>query len=138
MPLDFGSQRGVSSPRDQCLQVKLRVTREQSSCCDRNIMPLLAALNVVAIFTLALDAASFGARGETILAISFVEIGIRLTVDSRLPVRSRVSNQNAMDLINNFFGLLFLVMESNAAYVYIAGLWNERQANRSGSICSHL
>jgi hypothetical protein len=78
IPLDFGSQSGVST-RDQYLQVKLRVTRE-SSYIDRNIIPLLAALNMVAICTLALDAASFGARGEMILAISFVEIGIQLTV----------------------------------------------------------
>ena len=51
-----------------------------------------------------------------ILAISFVEIGIRMTVDSRLPV---VGYQIKMQwVLNNFFfGLLFLVLESSIAYL---------------------
>ena len=51
-----------------------------------------------------------------ILATAFVEIGIRMTVDSRLPV---VGYQIKMQwVLNNFFfGLLFLVGESSIAYL---------------------
>jgi hypothetical protein len=113
MPINFGDQKTID--RDQCLQIKFRVARE-SSYYDRNIIPLLAALNTVAISTLALDSSQFGARGEMILATSFVEIGIRMTVDSRLPV---VGYQIKMQVVLNhfFFGLLFLVVESSIAYM---------------------
>lgn len=121
LPLEFGSQQRNSnskttmSSRDHCLQVKLRVTRE-SSYYDRNIVPLLAALNTVGISTLALTAEQFGSRGEMLLAAAFVEIGIRMTVDSRLPV---VGYQIKMQwILNNFFfGLIFLVCESCLAYL---------------------
>lgn len=128
LPLQFGAERGSSStvdpakphpppppPRDECLQVKIRVVRE-SSYFDRNIIPLLAFLNLVGVCTLALSATEFGSRGEIILATSFVEIGIRMTVDSRLPV---VGYQIKMQFVlNNFFyGLLFLVVESSLAYL---------------------
>ena len=117
-PINFGDQKTID--RDHCLQVKFRVSRE-SSYYDRNIIPLLAALNTVAISTLALDSSQFGNRGEMILATSFVEIGIRMTVDSRLPV---VGYQIKMQVVLNnfFFGLLFLVFESSIAYmVHIRG-----------------
>jgi hypothetical protein len=96
LPLDFGSDKGIPA-RDNCLQVKLHVTREHSYY-DRNIIPPIAALAIVAVSTLALNASAFGARGEMILATSFVEIGIRRTVDSRLPgTHSGLSDQDLMD-----------------------------------------
>jgi len=117
LPLSLTSSSDKVDPQssDECLQVKLHVERE-SSYFDRNIIPLLACLNLVAICTLALTAQEFGNRGEMILATSFVEIGIRMTVDSRLPV---VGYQIKMQwVLNNFFfGLLFLVIESSAAYL---------------------
>jgi hypothetical protein len=114
LPLGFGFQQDQKA-RDQCLEVRLRVTRE-ASYYDRNIIPLLTALNTVGICVLALDPNKFGARGECILAIAFVEIGIRMTVDSRLPV---VGYQIKMQwVLNNFFfGLLLLVVESSIAYL---------------------
>lgn len=101
--------------KDQCLQVKLRVTRT-SSYYDKNIIRLLAALNTVAISTLALRAKKFSGRGGMILATAFVEIGLRLTVDSRLP---NVGYQIKMQVVLNnfFFGLLFLVLESSIVYL---------------------
>lgn len=115
LPLEHGSRNKIMNSRDRCLQVKLRVMRE-SSYYDRNIVPLLAALNTVGICTLVMNANQFGARGEMILATAFVEIGIRMTVDSRLPV---VGYQIKMQwVLNNFFfGLLFLVGESSIAYL---------------------
>ncbi|KAL3914844.1 MAG: hypothetical protein SGILL_005924 [Bacillariaceae sp.] len=114
LPLQFGAQHDPSD-RDECLQVKLRVTRE-SNYFDRNIIPLLACLNTVAVSTLALRAREFGARGQMILATSFVEIGVRMTVDSRLPV---VGYQIKMQFVLNnfFFGLMFLVLESSMVYL---------------------
>jgi hypothetical protein len=109
--LDFGGKETLG----ECLQVKLRVQRH-SSYYDRNIIPLLAALNVVAVSTLTLEPTKFGARGEIITAIAFVEIGIRMTIDSRLPI---VGYQIKMQTILNhfFFGLLFLVLESSLSYI---------------------
>ncbi|KAG7349487.1 hypothetical protein IV203_012084 [Nitzschia inconspicua] len=114
LPLQFDAERDPMA-LDECLQVKLRVRRE-SSYFDRNIIPLLACLNTVAVSTLALRAKEFGARGEMILATSFVEIGIRMTVDSRLPV---VGYQIKMQFVLNnfFFGLVFLVLESSLVYL---------------------
>ena len=124
--LDFGNskkeQEQQQQQRDKCLQVKLGVKRE-SSYYDRNIVPLLAALNVSAICILALDAQLFGARGECILAISFVEIGIRMTVDSRLPV---VGYQIKIQYILNnlFLALLGFVAESSVAYLLCTTQYN--------------
>lgn len=114
VPMEFGGETEDMLP-DQCLQVKLRVKRD-SSYYDRNIIPLLAALNVVAISTIALTADRFGDRGEMQLAISFVEMGVRLTLDSRLPI---VGYQIKMQrVLNNFFyGLLFLTLESSVNYI---------------------
>ena len=114
VPLNYGVQGTDDTTSDQCLQVKLHVHRD-SSYYDRNIIPLLAMLNVVAVSTLSLEARRFSPRGQMILATSFVEIGIRMTVDSRLPL---VGYQIKIQVVlNNFFyGLLFLGLESSVVY----------------------
>lgn len=118
VPLDigrYGGKKGSKCTQDQCLKVTLRVSRD-SSYYDRNIITMLAALNVVAVSTLALDPNKFGARGEIILATAFVEIGIRMTVDSHLPdVGYQIKIQVVLN--NLFLGLLFLVLESSIVYV---------------------
>lgn len=65
--------------------------------------------------TIVLDPSEFGSRGEIILAIAFVSIGIRLTVDSKLP---QVGYQIKMQRILNrfFYTLLFLHLESSLVY----------------------
>ena len=70
-PLEHGP--GGGSIQEQCLTVKLRVQRE-SSYYDRNIVPLLAMLNFVAISICALGAEEFFQRGLLTLNIAFVEI----------------------------------------------------------------
>lgn len=116
VPMEFGGDTEDMLP-DQCLEVKLRVERD-SSYYDRNIIPLLAALNIVAISTLALEAAKFGSRGEILLAIAFVEMGVRLTLDSRLPI---VGYQIKMQHVLNhfFFAVLALTLESSANYLLL-------------------
>jgi hypothetical protein len=116
VPLCYGMATNDSrESEDHCLQVKLHVQRD-SSYYDCNIIPLLAMLNMVAMSTLALDAPHFGSRGQMILATSFVEIGIRMTVDSRLPL---VGYQIKIQVVlNNFFyGLVFLGLESSLVYI---------------------
>ena len=52
------------------------------------------------------------------LAISFVEMGVRMTLDSRLPI---VGYQIKMQQVLNgfFYGLLFLTLESSGNYLLL-------------------
>mmetsp|Transcript_8095 Transcript_8095/g.11765 ORF Transcript_8095/g.11765 Transcript_8095/m.11765 type:complete len:450 (-) Transcript_8095:428-1777(-) len=112
-PLKHGP--GGRTNSDLCLEVKLRIYRE-SHYYDYNIMPLLGLLNLVAISTLFLEPQNFFQRALLILNIAFVEIGIRMTTDQRLP---HASYQIKLQKILNeyFVGLLCLVLEGNLVYV---------------------
>jgi len=83
VPLLFGSGKRLTE-RDRYLQVELPVYRS-SGHYDRSIMPILALLNIVAITCLPRNFDSATASTETMLSIAFVQVGIRLTIDSRLP-----------------------------------------------------
>lgn len=113
-PLDHGPEGACRRSKDKCLSVKLKVWRN-SSYYDRNIMPLLGMLNAVAISITALEAHNFFQRALLTLNIAFVEIGMRMTADSKLPT---ASYQIKMQRILNeyFFGLCFLVLESLLVY----------------------
>ena len=78
IPLDHG--QGGGQLKDKCLEVNLKVIRD-SSYYDKNIMPLLGLLNLVAVSITALEAQDFFQRGLLTLNIAFVEIGIRMTTD---------------------------------------------------------
>lgn len=100
---------------DVTLKVQLLVLRE-SGYYDRNIVPLLAFLNVIAAtLTLVLDAEKFFYRGLLILNIAFNQMGVRLAVDKHLP---SVGYEIRLQKILNefFFVLLALILE--AALVY--------------------
>ena len=114
VPLTYGPSPKDAEEPDECLQIRLHIQRD-SGYYDKNIVPLLAMLNIVGVSTLVLDPSEFGSRGEIILAIAFVSIGIRLTVDSKLP---NVGYQIKMQRILNrfFFTLLFLHLESSLLY----------------------
>ena len=114
VPLMYGPNSEDADEPDECLQIGLHVRRD-SGYYDNNIVPLLAMLNIVGVSTLTLDPSEFGSRGEIILAIAFVSIGIRLTVDSKLP---NVGYQIKMQRILNrfFYTLLFLHLESSLVY----------------------
>mmetsp|Transcript_672 Transcript_672/g.843 ORF Transcript_672/g.843 Transcript_672/m.843 type:complete len:448 (+) Transcript_672:171-1514(+) len=111
-PLNHGPG-GIGT--DVCLEVKLRIFRE-SHYYDYNIMPLLGLLNLVAISTLFIEPQDFFQRALLTLNIAFVEIGIRMTTDQRLP---QASYQIKLQRILNeyFVGLLCLVLEGNIVYV---------------------
>lgn len=82
---------------------------------DRNIVPLLALLNFVAITITALGADKFFERGLLTLNITFVEISIRMATDKHLPsVPYQIKLQRVLN--EYFFGLLFLVLESNLVF----------------------
>ncbi|CAB9527863.1 expressed unknown protein [Seminavis robusta] len=108
-------RRSFCSIPDVYLRVSLMVIRE-SGYYDRNIVPLLAFLNVVAAaVTLILDPSHFFHRGLLILNIAFNQIGIRLSVDKNLP---SVGYEIRMQSILNefFFILLALILEAGTVY----------------------
>ena len=61
---------------------------------------------------------AFGSRAEIILAVAFVAMGLRLTVDSKLPqVGYHIKLQK---ILNRFFyTLLFMHIESSVIYTLI-------------------
>lgn len=126
VPLTFGQEclrRSVSEvrserkARDTFLQVSLPV-RRQSGHYDKSIMPILAMLNIVAITCLPRNFDSATASTETILSIAFVQVGIRLTIDSRLPsVGYQIKMQRILNM--SFWLLCFLVLESNVVFTLV-------------------
>jgi len=114
IPLKYGPDE---MDNDECLQVKLHVRRD-SGYYDNNILPLLAMLNISGVVTLTLEPLEFGSRGEILTAIAFVSIGLRLSVDTKLP---NVAYTIKMQTILNrfFYTLLVLHMESSLVY-YLA------------------
>jgi hypothetical protein len=115
VPLRYGSSKYAA--KDCYLQVELPVYR-LSGHYDRSIMPILALLNVVAITCLPRNFASATASTETMLSIAFVQVGIRLTIDSRLP---SVGYQIKMQKVLNqcFWLLCGLVLESNLIFFLV-------------------
>ena len=96
---------------DFCVKTKIRVKRN-SAYYDRNIMPLLDILNLVSISILvAMDATNFFQRGLMCLNIAFLEIGLRTSLDARLP---SVGYEIKMQKILNsyFYSILYIVLES--------------------------
>jgi len=103
--------------RDFFLQVTLPVYR-QSAHYDTSILPILVVLNVIAVSCLVRNFGSSTAATEIMLGIAFVQVGIRLTLDSRLPsVGYQIKMQTVM---NNCFWLLCgLVLESNVVFYLV-------------------
>jgi hypothetical protein len=127
VPLPMGSGEKQRT-KDKCLQVKLRIVRE-SRHYDKNIVPLLAVLNVVAISCLPRNFDSATASTETMLSIAFVQVGIRLTIDSRLPdVGYQIKIQK---FLNECFWLLCcLVLETNLVFFLVMKRgWSEEETD---------
>ena len=78
---------------------------------DKNIMPLLSVLNLVSISILTLDADCYFQWGLMSLNIAFIEVGLRMSLDSHLP---SVCCQIKLQWILNFFfySILSIVLES--------------------------
>jgi energy-coupling factor transporter ATP-binding protein EcfA2 len=106
---------GRESSSNLYLKVSLNVLRE-SGYYDKNIVPLLALLNVVAVSVLILKDTEFFQRGLITLNIAFVAMNIRMTTDAHLPsVGYEIRLQR---VLNEFFVvLMFLVLEASAVYV---------------------
>ena len=116
VPLMYGL--GASArEKDRYLQVTLPVVRE-SGHFDKSIIPILVVLNIIAISCLPRNFDSATASTETMLSIAFVQVGIRLTVDSRLPsVGYTIKMQR---VLNHCFWLLsLLVLESNTIFFLV-------------------
>lgn len=104
--------------QDFCVKAKIRVKRN-SAYYDRNIMPLLDILNLVSISILvSLDANHFFQRGLLCLNIAFVEVGLRTSLDARLPtVGYEIKMQKLLN--SYFFSILYIVLESAAMKVLV-------------------
>jgi len=95
---------------DYFLRTSIKVSRD-SGYYDSNIMPLLGMLNIVAISILTLDATNFFKRALLALNIAFVEIGLRMTLDSKLPhVGYIIKMQKVLNWY--FFSILWQMLES--------------------------
>jgi hypothetical protein len=95
---------------DYFLRTSIKVSRD-SGYYDSNIMPLLGMLNIVAISILSLDATNFFKRALLALNIAFVEIGLRMTLDSKLPhVGYIIKMQKVLNWF--FFSILWQMLES--------------------------
>lgn len=110
----------IKSQQDQdfCVKAKIRVKRN-SAYYDRNIMPLLDILNLVSISILvSMDANNFFQRGLMCLNIAFVEVGLRTSLDARLPtVGYEIKMQKLLN--SYFFSILYIVLESAALKVLL-------------------
>eukprot|EP00559_Dactyliosolen_fragilissimus_P007241 CAMPEP_0184863224 /NCGR_PEP_ID=MMETSP0580-20130426/9835_1 /TAXON_ID=1118495 /ORGANISM="Dactyliosolen fragilissimus" /LENGTH=430 /DNA_ID=CAMNT_0027361421 /DNA_START=85 /DNA_END=1374 /DNA_ORIENTATION=- len=117
VPLDYGCERNCRMNDEKCLLVKIKVNRE-SSYYDWNIIPLLITLDIVAICVLCQNANDFFQRGLMLLNTAFLEIGMRMSLDDRLP---RVGYQIKLQSIlsHYFFKLLALTIESAFLYYLI-------------------
>lgn len=117
LPLTYGGRKYSDRERDVFLQVTLPCHR-QSGHYDTSILPILIMLNIIAISCLTRNFASATAATEIMLSIAFVQVGIRLTMDGRLPsVGYQIKMQRVM---NGCFWLLCgLVLESNAVFFLV-------------------
>lgn len=118
-PLHFGARRQQAEERssDNFLQVTLPVVR-LSGHYDNSIMPMMALLNVVAVTCIPRNFSSSTASTETMLSIAFVQVGIRLSIDSRLPsVGYQIKMQRVMNQC--FWLLCALVLESNIVFFLV-------------------
>lgn len=119
LPLQFGA-RGQHTHESECdnfLQVTLPIVR-LSGHYDYSIMPMLALLNVVAVTCIPRNFDSATASTETMLSIAFVQVGIRLSIDSRLPsVGYQIKMQRVMNQC--FWLLCALVLESNIIFYLV-------------------
>jgi len=115
LPLEHGAAAWKSM--DEYLEVQLPVYRV-SGHYDRSIMPILVLLNVVAITCIPRNFSSATASTETLLSIAFVQVGIRLTIDSRLPsVGYPIKMQKVLN--RGFWLLCALALESNVVFLLV-------------------
>lgn len=127
IPLKHGSIPGLRKRRrkgldehmqtDYYLRTSIVVSRD-SGYYDKNIMPLLNMLNLVVISILALDATMFFQRGLLALNIAFLEIGLRMTLDSKLPnVGYVIKIQRVLNCY--FYSILLQLLESAVLHVLL-------------------
>ena len=112
--LDHGNC-DVTGTQDMYLKVSLNILRE-SGYYDKNIVPLLALLNVVAVSVLTFEDTEFFQRGLITLNIAFVEMGIRMTTDAHLP---SVGYEIRLQRILNEFFVVLMLLVLEAMFVYV-------------------
>jgi hypothetical protein len=89
--------------------------RRQHAYFNQNILLPLFPLHICAILALVLPIEDFGGRSSVLLAVAFLEIGLRLSLDSRLPeVAASILIQKMVNVL--FYTLLILTAESGVLY----------------------
>lgn len=107
----------IEESHDEFLKISLNVLRE-SGYYDKNIVPLLALMNVVAVSVLTFKDTEFFYRALITLNIAFVEMSIRMTADSHLPsVGYEIKLQRILNEF--FFVLMCLVLEAMTVNVLV-------------------
>jgi hypothetical protein len=118
--LPFGTGK---TGHDCQLLVQVPVVRE-SGYYDRNVMPTLLLLSFLAISCLVRNFVVDVTSIQAMLTIAFVEVGIRLSIDSRLPsVGYPVKLQTLMT--ECFWMLCTLIFQSNVVFFLLKQCnWN--------------
>jgi hypothetical protein len=89
--------------------------RRQHAYVTHNILWPLFPLHICAILALVLPIEEFGHRSTILFAVAFLEIGLRLSLDNRLPeVAGSILIQRMVNAL--FYTLLILAMESGILY----------------------
>jgi len=105
---------------------KMEVCRDHTYY-NRNVMTPLLFLHVVAALSLVLPIEEIRGRLAILFAVAFTEIGLRLSLDARLPkVAGKILIQTMVNSL--FYTLLLLAVESNLLYfvfVRIIGICEE-------------
>ena len=126
LPLNHGSIPSSQAIRnvydtDYYLRTSIVVTRD-SGYYDNNILPLLGMLNLVAISILCLDATNFFKRALLAINIAFLEIGLRMTLDNRLPhVGYTIKMQRVLNWF--FYSILWELLESSVLKYTVDKEW---------------
>jgi hypothetical protein len=85
-PLVISSEKDNSGKMigGKVMRYRIRV-RRQHAYFNQNILLPLVALHICAIMALVLPIEDFAGRASVLLTVAFLEIGLRLSLDSRLP-----------------------------------------------------
>ena len=116
-----------------CFSIK---ARRNHTYFNQNVLTPLLFLHVVAILSLVVPIEEFSTRIAILLAVAFLEIGLRLCFDGKLPkVAYSILIQKLVNYL--FYALLLLAVESSLLYfVFVRVLHIRKETPDVGDVCS--